>query len=286
MCSATTWITPDAFCSGPVTATRRAPITTGRYVSNVRCHTIVLAMPVSSSSVMKITPLAVPGRWRTSTRPATVTRAAGGNARQQLVPHDAAPRRDRRAGTTPDAPSARDAGGDSPRPPAAPGGIGGRATSGSSSGIATRREQRQVVLVAGALQRAHRPQRVAPRESERAERVGIREPLQHRGRQARAQPQIAHRVEAAPAHALDALRVRLREKPLIWRKPSRIACVVRMTSFIDGVAHLENAMRCRRRFPACSPSPRNSRRPAAPRRRARARRARSAPAHRSPSAGC
>jgi len=41
----------------------------------MRCHTIVLAMPVSSSSVMKITPLAVPGRWRTSTSPATVTRA-------------------------------------------------------------------------------------------------------------------------------------------------------------------------------------------------------------------
>ena len=75
MCSITTWITPEALCKGPVTATSRAPITTGRYVSNARAHTMVLAMPVSSSSVMKITPLAVPGRWRTSTSPATVTRS-------------------------------------------------------------------------------------------------------------------------------------------------------------------------------------------------------------------
>ena len=59
---ATTWITPDALCSGPVTLTRRAPSTTGRNASKVRAHTMQLAMPVSSSSVMKITPFAVPGR--------------------------------------------------------------------------------------------------------------------------------------------------------------------------------------------------------------------------------
>ena len=34
---------------------------------------MTLATPVSSSSVRKITPFAVPGRWRTSTSPATVT---------------------------------------------------------------------------------------------------------------------------------------------------------------------------------------------------------------------
>ena len=36
---------------------------------------MILATPVSSSSVMKMTPAAVPGRWRTSTSPATVTRS-------------------------------------------------------------------------------------------------------------------------------------------------------------------------------------------------------------------
>ena len=41
---------------------------------------MMLAMSVSSSSVMNTTPLAVPGICRTSTRPATVTRLFGGQA--------------------------------------------------------------------------------------------------------------------------------------------------------------------------------------------------------------
>ena len=45
-----------------------------RFFSNTLGQTTMLTMPVSSSSVRKITPLAVPGRWRTSTRPATLTR--------------------------------------------------------------------------------------------------------------------------------------------------------------------------------------------------------------------
>ena len=36
-------------------------------------HTTMLAMPVSSSSVMNTTPLALPGRCRTSTTPAQRT---------------------------------------------------------------------------------------------------------------------------------------------------------------------------------------------------------------------
>ncbi len=38
-------------------------------------HTMTFTTPVSSSSVMKVTPLALPGCWRTSTRPATRTAA-------------------------------------------------------------------------------------------------------------------------------------------------------------------------------------------------------------------
>ena len=68
-------MTPCSLCSLPVTATKRAPSTIARSRSKTFGHTMILATPVSSSSVMKMTPCAVPGRWRTSTRPATVTRA-------------------------------------------------------------------------------------------------------------------------------------------------------------------------------------------------------------------
>ena len=60
--------------SWPRTARKREVITTRRCFSIIFGHTTILAMPVSSSSVRKITPLAVPGRCRTSTSPATVTR--------------------------------------------------------------------------------------------------------------------------------------------------------------------------------------------------------------------
>ena len=83
------WMTPFSFCSSPVTLISRAPMMIGRKRSNTRGHRIVLAMPVSSSSVMKMA-LPVPGRWRTSTRPATVTMRPGRHLGQQLVPHDAA----------------------------------------------------------------------------------------------------------------------------------------------------------------------------------------------------
>ena len=49
--------------------------TTGRKRSNVFGQTMMLAIAVSSSMVMKITPLAEPGRCRQVTRPETVARA-------------------------------------------------------------------------------------------------------------------------------------------------------------------------------------------------------------------
>ena len=95
------------------------------------------------------------------------------------------------------------------------------------------REQRQVVLVAGAAQRAHRPQRLAAVEAERAEGIGLREPLQHGGRKPGAQPEIAHGIKACAARALRSRGASSSEKPLIWRKPSRSAWVARMSSCIS-----------------------------------------------------
>jgi hypothetical protein len=46
----------------------------GRCVSNSDGQTTRLAMPVSSSMVMNMTPLALPGRWRTRTTPAASSR--------------------------------------------------------------------------------------------------------------------------------------------------------------------------------------------------------------------
>ena len=51
-----------AFCSRPVMPSNFAPSTIRRCFSNTSGQTMILAAPVSSSKVMKITPLAVPGR--------------------------------------------------------------------------------------------------------------------------------------------------------------------------------------------------------------------------------
>ena len=45
----------------------------------MRFQTMRLMLPVSSSSVTKVTPLAVAGFWRVTTSPATRTRAPSGN---------------------------------------------------------------------------------------------------------------------------------------------------------------------------------------------------------------
>jgi hypothetical protein len=56
-------------------------------------QTMTLATPVSSSSVMKMTPLAEPGLWRTSTSPATSTCRPDAHSIEPFVAHDASCRR-------------------------------------------------------------------------------------------------------------------------------------------------------------------------------------------------
>src|SRR5260370_1050715 len=53
--------------------------------SNVFGQTMMLATAVSSSMVMKMTPLADPGCWRTVTRPETLTRAPDGCTRSSSL---------------------------------------------------------------------------------------------------------------------------------------------------------------------------------------------------------
>jgi len=59
--SATTWITPSSRCNLPVQRSRVAPSAAWRKRSRTAGQTIRLAIPVSSSMVMKTTPLALPG---------------------------------------------------------------------------------------------------------------------------------------------------------------------------------------------------------------------------------
>ena len=75
MVLATTWMISPVFCTRPLMSMRRAPITTARWVSSTCGQITALQTENSSSSVRKTTPLAEPGRWRTSTTPATVTGA-------------------------------------------------------------------------------------------------------------------------------------------------------------------------------------------------------------------
>ena len=71
--SATIWTTPDSDCSLPVTRTNFEPMMTGRKRSKFRAQMMMLATALSSSRVRKMA-LPLPGRCRTSTSPATVTR--------------------------------------------------------------------------------------------------------------------------------------------------------------------------------------------------------------------
>jgi hypothetical protein len=64
-------------------------------------------------------------------------------------------------------------------------------------------EQRQVVLVAGLLQRLHGPERIAAAQTQRVESIGMGECLQRLGRQMGAQPEIADGIEARAADAFD-----------------------------------------------------------------------------------
>ncbi len=71
---------------------------------------------------------------------------------------------------------------------------------------ADRPQQGQVVLVAGAVEPAHDPQRLAPVEAERAEGIRLGELLEDGRRDLGAQPDVAHRIVAGappldePAH--------------------------------------------------------------------------------------
>ena len=73
--AATRWTISPARCTLPRTSARRPPRIARRHFSRMLGQTTTFTVPVSSSSVMKITPLALPGRWRTSTSPAVAARA-------------------------------------------------------------------------------------------------------------------------------------------------------------------------------------------------------------------
>ena len=74
-----------------------------------------------------------------------------------------------------------------------------------------RAQQRQVVLVAGAVQPAHDPQRLAPVEAERTERIRLGELFQHGRRALRPQPQVAHRIIARATLCHEATHVGFRQ---------------------------------------------------------------------------
>ena len=95
----------------------RAPITSLRNRSITFGHTTILAMPVSSSSVMNTTPLALPGRCRTSTTPAQRTRCLSLAWQISLAGDDALARKHRRARIPSDVPSVTGGWSGSRRPP-------------------------------------------------------------------------------------------------------------------------------------------------------------------------
>ena len=119
-------------------------MTMRRKRSNTRRQTTTLAMPVSSSSVMKMTPLAVPGRWRTSTRPATVTALPSPASWRAAHGAGCGAARIPRASSASGCASARSRRCGNPRPPARPGSSPAARQRGSvTRGAGQRREQRQ-----------------------------------------------------------------------------------------------------------------------------------------------
>ena len=70
---ACTWMTPSYFCSGPSTSKYGRPNDCQAIRFEHIRHDDRLNMPVSSSTLKKTMPLAVPGRCRTMTQPATRT---------------------------------------------------------------------------------------------------------------------------------------------------------------------------------------------------------------------
>lgn len=66
-------MTLSMLCRRPWRVRKGSCVMTWRYSLNVGAGTKALEMPVSSSRLMKRWPLAVPGRWRQMTRPATLS---------------------------------------------------------------------------------------------------------------------------------------------------------------------------------------------------------------------
>ena len=60
-------------------------------------------------------------------------------------------------------------------------------------------EERQRVLVADPVEAAHRPQGLAPVEAERAEGVGVGEPLEHGRAEPAPEPKVAHGIVPLPS---------------------------------------------------------------------------------------
>ena len=67
--------TPPCVCRMPSTSSTSLVTTTWPWVSNRSGRMVMFTSPVSSSRVRNTKPLAVPGRWRQMTAPATRTRA-------------------------------------------------------------------------------------------------------------------------------------------------------------------------------------------------------------------
>ena len=90
-------------------------------------------------------------------------------------------------------------------------------------GEGERAQQRQIVLVAGAVEAAHDPQGLAPVEAERAERIRLGQLLQHGRRDLGAQPQVADRIVAGAAPRDEAVHVGLAEAlHLAKAEPDRV----------------------------------------------------------------
>ena len=105
--------------------------------SNTFGQTTRLAMPLSSSSVMNITPLALPGRCRTSTRPAASSQRPSRACHRLDTADDPAAAEIRRAGRRQGGCAATGSRGDSPRRPrrqrsSAAGAASGSSTSGTT----------------------------------------------------------------------------------------------------------------------------------------------------------
>ncbi len=156
-----------------------------------------------------MTPLALPGRWRTSTSPATVTRRVGGKLRQPRGRHDAAAV-ERRAQQRQRMALQRQAERRVIRPPPArPAPSPASAASGAASSAEPGEERQRVVGEA-----RHRPQRLAPVEPERAEGVGARRAVSSAPRfSAGAAHELAGRAIGRRARRDQTLGIRLRQPP-------------------------------------------------------------------------